>query len=241
MFINLKHLDLYVKGLLQVCNPPLGLLYLSSSLIKEGYQVKIIDANALKLSNSQIYQEAASYSPHLIGIPILSETTHQAYGLIKDLKKTCPHASFVLGGQGVNAQPKKVLREFEEADFALQGECEETIIDLCQALGNDGILDGIKGLCYRRNGEIICDDSIPYVTDLNDIELPAKNLLQEAYLKKSYYNVLVKERPLDALITSRGCPYRCKFCHNVDHTYRTASAERVMDELHDRESFGVHA
>ena len=239
MFVNLKHADLYYKRILQVCNPPLGLLYLSSSLLKQGYQVKIIDANAFGLTNSQVSQEAASYSPHLIGIPVLSETTHQAYELVKDLKRVCPFARFVLGGQGVTAQPREILEEFEDADFVLKGECEKTIIDLCQVLENNGTLEEIQGLCYRKNGEIICDDSTPCFENLNDLELPAKILLQEAYLKKRYYNVLVKERPLDALITSRGCPYLCKFCHNVDHTYRTVSAERVMDEIYEIFSRGI--
>ena len=168
--------------MLRVCNPPLGLLYLASSLLEEGYQVKIIDASALNLTDSQICQEAFNYSPQLIGIPILSETSYQVYNLINELKKVCPHVRFVLGGQGVNAQPQKVLEEFQDVDFALQGECEETIVDFCGALENKGAFDIVRGLCYRKNGDIICNDSIPSVTSLNDLKLPAKELLQKVYL-----------------------------------------------------------
>ena len=47
---------------------------------------------------------------------------------------------------------------------------------------------------------------------------------------QDYYQE-IDGRPATVLIASRGCPYRCSFCANIDQKFRMQSAERTLVEI----------
>jgi len=89
-------------------------------------------------------------------------------------------------------------------------------------------LEEIKGISYKNNGKIIDNPERPLIKDLNKLPLPARKLRDG----KTFYQIF--QMSLDAIETSRGCPYSCSFC-NIHlfyrGTYRTKSTNRVIQEL----------
>jgi radical SAM superfamily enzyme YgiQ (UPF0313 family) len=51
--------------------------------------------------------------------------------------------------------------------------------------------------------------------------------------------ILEKQRPVETLLTSRGCPFQCAFCSNIPGRFRARSPENVMAEIVERYTAGI--
>lgn len=223
----------------QKCFPPVNLLYLASSLLENRIDVRVLDANAFGLSDAQVVQQVRQTNPDVIGMSLLSETMSRTFALSDRLKDACPRAKLLLGGPHANAMPKKVLKEFAHVDLVLTGECEDSLVTLCRTIEQRSALDGVPGLYFRKDGRIF--GSSPAVSDrhLDDISPPARHLLSKAYQSHRYFMILEKQRPVETLLTSRGCPFRCAFCSNIPGPFRARSPENVMSEIVERYQAGI--
>jgi radical SAM superfamily enzyme YgiQ (UPF0313 family) len=75
---------------------------------------------------------------------------------------------------------------------------------------------------------------VEYVQDPDDIPLPAWDLIPIGTYSRMYnFNDIPLVRELHVpLLTSRGCPYRCSFCHNIfGKRFRGRSPENVVEEM----------
>jgi radical SAM superfamily enzyme YgiQ (UPF0313 family) len=117
------------------------------------------------------------------------------------------------------------------ADYIITGEAEERGVALLQALLSGTSVAGIDGIGCR-------DHYTPpqkQITDLDALPFPAWDLLPlENYWKLRYaHGPFGSDRYLP-LLTSRGCPYPCRFCvipetNNV--RWRARSAINVVEEM----------
>jgi radical SAM superfamily enzyme YgiQ (UPF0313 family) len=133
----------------------------------------------------------------------------------------------VVGGPHVSATKAHVL-EHTAADFAVKGEGELTLLELCHAL-NEGDSDysNIQGLLWRTDNRIVENEDRPLINELDELPFPAYELFE---LKK-YLCYIDKQMPI---ITSRGCPYRCVFCAVIlsfGRKFRARSPENIISEI----------
>ncbi len=220
----------YVHEIPQKCYPPVHLLYLAAALKEEGLSSMVVDANALRLSDAAIFERLKGSRPHLVGFSVYSEILTQVRDLIILVKKALPQAKIVLGGPHASSVPETTLRQFPDAEFILSGEAERTLPLLLKAVKSNKNLSGIPGLFYRgKKG--ISKGPPPVFPEVDTLPVPAKELVGEAYRKKRYFTLLVRNRPVDTLFTSRGCPFSCGFCYNFRHRYRARAPLKVLDEL----------
>jgi radical SAM superfamily enzyme YgiQ (UPF0313 family) len=220
----------YCNEVAQKVYPPLNLLYLAASLRAHGYAVDVLEANGLRMTDEQIKEHIRATRPSLVGIPVYSEILHQVR-LLTELAKEAGAEKVVLGGPHTAAVPERSLEYFPRADFLLCGEAEDTLPQLVAELNNPSAYPSISGLWWRENGELKvnpCDGQKP---DIHQIPRPARDLVEEVYASKRYYTVMVRQRPVDTIMTSRGCPFRCNFCYNTNFKYRGRTPEDVIDEL----------
>jgi len=180
---------------------PLALLYLASSLLKEGYKVQILD---MRLEN---YRDFKVGNPIFVGVSTMSG--HQiSYGLefAKKVRAVAPNCSIIWGGVHPTLLPNQTVKS-DYVDIVVRGEGEETIAELANKLYSNQPIDNVKGITYKQNGKIISNPDREFL-DLNNLptSLPWHLLYKERYPSLQAGRIHIQ--------TSRGCPHRCSFCYN---------------------------
>jgi anaerobic magnesium-protoporphyrin IX monomethyl ester cyclase len=99
-------------------------------------------------------------------------------------------------------------------------------------------LSFMKGLVWRRNGEVVVNPDRPFIADLDALPVPRYDLLP-----LSRYRVPLIKGNFCFIVTSRGCPAGCRFC--IKHvtygpTMRLRSPARLLEEISLLYSLGVH-
>ncbi|HDN63148.1 MAG TPA: hypothetical protein ENF56_04215, partial [Candidatus Bathyarchaeota archaeon] len=181
--------------------PPLGLGYIASNLILEGFEVEIIDMAALNLSLDQFKREVKQKEPKIVGISAETLTYKNALKVAETVKKENPEILTVMGGPHVTFLAEETLRN-PQVDVVVRREGEMTMKEIARRLlRENGDLGNVKGITYRREGHIISNPERPLIEDLDSLPFPARELFP-----------LDRYRVPGTLITSRGCPSKCIFC-----------------------------
>lgn len=132
-------------------------------------------------------------------------------------------------GPKLTYSQKKTL-EYIDCDFAIQGEGEETIVELVNALKSKKPLKNIKGLIFRKGGQIIVNPPRPLIKNLDDIPFPAWHLLPI----NKYKSLFSRTKKFATMVTSRGCPFNCIFCSDksrLGRMFRYRSPDNIIKEI----------
>jgi radical SAM superfamily enzyme YgiQ (UPF0313 family) len=177
-------------------------------------------------------EDAKTFGPDLIGMPLFSLGLEQAHTTLQVLRREFPAAFLVLGGPHATAMPDTVMEEFKECDFCVRGEAEASLLELVNTLSQNHSVESVRGLTYRKNQGITHNDDRPEEMELDGIPYPARHLVADWYRKGLYYRVGYRG-VTDAIISARGCPYRCTFCFKTIEKFRTRSADNVLGEVEE--------
>ncbi|HRS54073.1 MAG TPA: radical SAM protein [Bacteroidales bacterium] len=211
---------------------PLGVYYLSSYLKKNGFDVKVTDAEAQKLRVIDIINEIKLFAPSYIGISSTTVAFHRALEVAREIKAVFPNIKLILGGPHISSNYKHAM-SFKEFDYGVIKEGEYTIVELLEALANGRNLEEVKGIVYRNEqGDVIMTASREYIQNLDLLPFPDYDQISDIRLytpPPSNYRSL----PVINMITSRGCPNQCTFCDNniFGKKYRQRSAENIFEEI----------
>jgi len=209
--------------------PPLGLASIAAVLERQNYQVEILDANALPLSESEVTREIGNVD--IIGITAMTPFINSAIKVAKEIKKEKPGSTVIVGGAHVTVLPEETLRNVPEIDIIVRGEGEETAVELYEALKSGNRLQNVRGITYRDNGGVTSNPMRPLIADLDSLPLPAYHLLPLHRYK--LHPPHGRKLPFMAMLTSRGCPYNCVFCSKpvFGHKFRPQSPQRIAGEV----------
>jgi len=205
--------------------PPLGLAYIAAVLKKNGIEVKILEANAHNLDNTQIESCIKEYSPDFVGITSTTSLIEEAH----QIALLCPKKiKVIIGGIHASSMPQETLEKFERFDYLIRGEGEFTMLELVQKK----VISKIKGLSYKKGGKIIHNPERELNDNLDELPFPARELLP----MNKYFSAGAKQNPSDYILSSRGCPYQCIFC--ADHLvhgkkFRFRSPESIIQEVEE--------
>ena len=234
--------------------PPLGLLYLSSYLREHSpqHQVSICDARFKEYSFDKIEGIIREARPDLLGVTSFSMESKEAHEIARRAKKNFPQMPVILGGPYATSDYAQALAD-QNFDVAVIGEAEKSFHQFVAALDNGPGGSGsswttVRELAYRKNGAIVKTDMREYVEDLDELPYPAWDMINlEEYFqrrgtrKRTAFNQHQMKRRVLSIFTTRGCPYRCTYCHNLfGKKLRKRSVENVIGELKlMKEKFGV--
>ncbi|MDP2920949.1 MAG: radical SAM protein [Candidatus Omnitrophota bacterium] len=230
----------YTKMSAQGCNPPISLLYIGASLKQSGNDVLVIDKDHGNLSNPDMLEKLKDYSPDLIGLPIFANTLPQAYELVNQMVSAGFKGRILIGGPHASIRPQEVLEDFSGCDYVLRGEAENSIVKLAQCIGGRKDFKSVNGLSYRDGDRVVHNPDASPEMDLDRALFPARELLSDAYAKKTYWRIGTRGTT-DVIITSRGCPYNCNFCFKVCKKFRMRSPENIIAELTAMRSMGTRS
>ena len=213
-------------------SPPLGLAYIAAVSEQAGHQVRVLD---MAVEDRPLEAVLAEFQPDIVGITANTSQITAAWAAAETVQsiRGCP---VVLGGAHPTVMPTESA-EKPFVDAVVRGEGEETWSELLgrwQHLGRTDssgeerqsatrarrsslveVLPGIAGLTFRTiDGQILHNPDRPLLRDLDSLPLPAYHLFRlESYtaLQPTLDAPSANARSL-AIMTSRGCPYRCIYC-----------------------------
>ncbi|MHA1229734.1 MAG: B12-binding domain-containing radical SAM protein [Candidatus Helarchaeota archaeon] len=207
--------------------PPLGLEYLAAN-IKDIAEIRIFDNRFPEYSLKNLKKEFEKFRPNFVGIGVnFSNQIYHANAIAKIAKDI--GAKVIMGGWHATAVPEDTL-SFPWTDIVIRGEGELALRELIQK-GNPS---NIKGISYKKNGKIIHNPD-QELLNLDLFSPPARNFRPK--FADKYYNFFGVA--VDSMETSRGCPFRCKFCniHNFyRHKYRTRPIHQIIQDLNQIEN-----
>ncbi|HLD07271.1 MAG TPA: radical SAM protein [Candidatus Nanoarchaeia archaeon] len=207
--------------------PPLGLASIAAVLEKNGFICKIIDANVLKKQPSIVFDELKEFSPDILGVYLNVVTARSGIEISKRVKERLG-IPVVLGGPFF---PEKIdlLLDRSMADIFVQGEAELTFLEICQGKA----WKEIDGIMFKDNGQLIVNKPRELIPNLDDLPFSAFHLLPPL----GTYTSRSRRKPMAAIFTSRGCPYKCIFCSSSSlkspfkNRFRSRSPKHVVDEI----------
>lgn len=214
--------------------PPLGLAYIAAVLEKNGDEIKIIDGLVLSSKKGYGFKELENdikeFKPNLVGVTATSPQISDAIKTINIVKKVCPNCVTFLGGPHITALPS-ILKDIKSLDYGIYGEGEITFLNVAKKFKNNQKLGGIDGIIWRNHKKEIKFKKPKFITNLDDLPFPAWHLLPIKLYRPSPPNY--RRLPAITMMTSRGCPHNCIFCHKpiFGKYFRSHSAERVIAEI----------
>jgi radical SAM superfamily enzyme YgiQ (UPF0313 family) len=168
----------------------------------------------------------------MVGISAYITQFNYAVWLIKELRLLWKSSKIVVGGMLSGSIPDLVLQR-TETDVVVEGEGEETAVDLLAHFESGRPLDEVRGIRFRLPDGVI-KTTLPreVIKDLESLPYPAWDLFPvEAYMKVPLYVRSKVHRHLP-VTPSRGCPFRCTFCDRQFHTkVRVRSIPNVIAEI----------
>jgi hypothetical protein len=144
-----------------------------------------------------------------------------------------PEGWIVWGGNHVSGQAERVGREFPSVDVVVQGEGEESVVELARAFvsrRSPRDLQGLAGIAFR-------DETNAWVDTGRRTRIDDLDRIPSPFLTGSLGIVpRAGGFPYEAAIleTNRGCPYSCAFCYwggAIGQKVRSFSRARLEAEI----------
>ncbi|MCX6639822.1 MAG: radical SAM protein [bacterium] len=226
---------------------PLGMMSLAAYLRKyrTGDEFQLYDARVHYTPNDKLAAMVADSKPDVLCITSFSLEAEVSHDLAARVKALRPDIKIFIGGPYPTSDPQGALLD-SHFDMAFVGEGERSLLAVLNALDKGDSFEGIQGIAYRKNGEVVHTGYPEMIADLDEIPIPAWDLIDLDFMfsrkgKRSMMNKLQRSNRAVSVFTTRGCPYQCTYCHNVfGKKLRKRSPDHVLEEfrlLHDR--YGV--
>jgi radical SAM superfamily enzyme YgiQ (UPF0313 family) len=224
----------------------LGLSYIASVVSKEGYDVKIFNAdfeckkkyadlrkifeeydNYKKILSDlnypywqEVKQQIEQFNPDIIGITVLTGTYKSAENVARIAKQVNKNIIVIVGGTHPTVMPKETIQN-KYFDFVVRGEGEYTFLEFIKGKP----IEHIKGLTYiNNNGDVVNNPDREFIKDLDSVPFPGR----------SFYLNDKNHMDFGYVMTGRGCPFECTFCASKKvwkKITRYRSPENVVREV----------
>jgi len=206
----------------------MGLMYIASVLRTHNHLVRIEDT---RIHNNEEYlnKVISDFEPHIVGLSALTIESEKMHAIATTIKKKNNKIKVIAGGPHPSSYPEDTLGN-PSIDVVVAGEGEETIVELVPAIFDD--YSSIPGIYYRSGTTIVKTKERTPLNDLDSLPFPSWDLIDiEAYAKRFSMSVVGFRRYM-GLFTSRACPYRCIYCHNMfGKRFRARTPENVLKEI----------
>lgn len=211
--------------------PSIGLAYIFSAFKQAGCEVKFQDYQNKKVTISDIINYVAQERFDMIGMQTYITNINRCFKIADKLKEKFPQIKIILGGPHATIFADNVIAH-QSIDYVALSEAELTVTELVECLMKGLEPINVLGLYYKdKLGKIRKNPRRPFVENLDDIPVPA----YEIFETESYFPAVhIRGKRVHNMISSRGCPYKCKFCSATEvygNRYRYQSIKRTVNEM----------
>ena len=213
---------------------PVGTLSVAASLQQVGHEVVFL--NGAFLTEAAIRERVRTFRPDVVGLYATAFGWHKACRAAQDIRTVLPDAFIIAGGPYPIAMQEGCLADAqaEAIDAVCTGEGEVTMVEVTDRLVRGEDLARVPGIAYRDGARIVTNPLRPFISDLDALPFPARDLLEDAgrYLPPP---ATYRRKPVAVVQTSRGCNRRCIYCFQMDRSrasgIRYRSIGNVLDEV----------
>ena len=195
---------------------PLQLLYLATFIKQNGFNVKISDEQA----GDDVFSDIKNFSPDYIGVTATTPLANRAYEILRKVKND-NNITSIIGGVHATVMPNEAKKY---ADIVVVGEGEESLLNILEKNIKRGVIEK------------------PLKKSIDSYPFPERDFINQDFYSKakdrlgdvvSHLYFLPPNTKVATVLTSRGCPRRCIFCHNSWRftPLRSNSSKRVIEEL----------
>jgi len=218
---------------------PVGLGYVASAVSRAGFDLEILDIDIHRYAGEELEEILSKKYFDIVGFGCIVSGYKIVKNLCSLIRKINKDAIIIVGNSVATSIPRLLLSN-TEADIAVMGEGDITIIELLRCLEKGTLLEEVEGIYFKHNGQFLATRPRSAIAILDDIPLPDWDLFKiEDYVRESKRYVsepfpidkdLIKAFPVN---TARGCIYKCTFCYHVfqDNKYRFRSPDSVTKEI----------
>jgi radical SAM superfamily enzyme YgiQ (UPF0313 family) len=210
--------------------PPTGLEYIAASMKGLVGKVTLLD-----LRHERAYQDPKALSKFIceeIDLLCVSIRWDALFKDVCDFVSELPQGvCTVVGGHKATQEVEYLFDRCRNVDMVVRGEGEEIIKQIVTGVP----YKDIRGLSYRRNGRVVHNETHP-LPDITRIPFPDRSLRRQDY-HWVQHGVRLTGHTFDTVLTTRGCPFKCKFCTfslnplGQKRSYTERPVESVIEEL----------
>ncbi len=216
---------------------PSGIGYLAAYLIKEGYDVGVLDINGYRYNRGSVVNILKKHllenKMEVVGIGGLITCYDYIKWLIQIIKKIKPKTKVIVGGGIGSSIPERCINNLK-ADIVVTGEGEITIVNLLKKLENNKRLSEVRGILFKKGDKIIRTPPQERIKNLDELPFPSWHLFpMQIYLKNQFeVEAINTGRKSISIIGGRGCPYHCTFCYEIfNHVAIKRSIKNIIEEV----------
>ncbi len=214
--------------------PPLGLLYLASSIKQHrSDEVIVLDAFCMNLSREQLAERIIRERPDFIGLSTSTHTFLESIHALEEVSKALPGTIIAMGGYHATFAAEQILREYPFVNYIFKGEAERSLVELLDAIEKGGPPVDVEGISYVADGEYISHEPT-LIENLDELPFPDRDMLDGIEYGYMFQGIPLTFGKFTTLNTSRGCPYSCSYCSCATfsrHKLRYRSPENVIEEI----------
>lgn len=212
-------------------NVPVNYIHLAAYLREHGHRSHILDMVFRDVTPATIDRYIRDRKISLAGIGCMTCEFPEAVREARRLKSAHPGIKVVFGGAHPSADPEECLKT-GVVDYVIVGEGEIALAQFLDALEVGGSPENIPGIWSLEDGVIKPNVPAP-VPNIEELPRPAYDLLDLEKYFRLYSAWHFPKSPRNVqFISSRGCPYRCSYCHAIHgKKFRGLSPAKVVDQM----------
>lgn len=212
--------------------PPTGLEYVATAIKGHVGRISLVDLRHERSLQpiEKMRQFIENEGVDLIGISFCWQARYKK--IIEYINQLPADRTIVVGGREATNNVEDIFRRCPNVDLIVRAEGEQTMVEIADGKPREEVL----GLSYRNNDGTIVHNANRPLQHIEEIAPPDRTLRRSRYFP-SLRGVRLLPMEFDTILSSRGCPYKCKFCtFNLNplgqkREYEARSPESVVDEI----------
>ncbi len=211
---------------------PQGLGYIAAVLQRAGYEVEVYNQDKNHYPEEHLTEYLNNNRFDVVGVSVIAG--YYQYKKLQDISdainKSSSRPFYIIGGHGPSPEPEFFLKK-TQADAAVIGEGEITIIELMEALSDNKPFNKIKGIAFRDGDKVIVNEERHLIKDIDPLPFPAFELFPIDYYKLLRPPNVTKRDFAMPVLSGRGCTFKCTFCYRMDKGFRPRNDEGIIEEI----------
>lgn len=211
---------------------PQGLAYIAAVLLKKGYEVEVYNQDQHHYPDEHLTAFLNDNKFDVVGVSVIAGY-YQYKKLLKlsdAINKAKNRPVYMIGGHGPSPEPEFFLKKMQ-ADIAVIGEGEDTVIELFDAISDHKPLTGVRGIAFRDGEKVVVNERRSLVMDIDTIPFPAYDLFPIDYYRLLRLPHAANSDFVMPVLSGRGCTFACNFCYRLDDGLRPRSNESIIEEI----------